>query len=112
VTVTGIQGNGADAGNYVIADPTTTTTADIMGGQASSFGIDNSTIAQLQSVVGPSAIETPYGVADNDAVGTFTGNQKKQHRPIERNIARTDFKSGLSLNVVNGGVKMPANEMP
>ncbi len=112
VTVTGIQGNGADAGNYVIADPTTTTTADIMGGQASSFGVGNDTIAQLQGVVGPSAIDTPYGVADPGTVGSFTGNQKKQHRPLERNRARTDFKSGLALSVVDGGVQMPANEMP
>ena len=112
VTVTGIQGNGADAGNYVIVDPTTTTTADIMGAQASAFGVDNGSLAQLESVLGPSAIATPYGVADQDVVGSFTGNQKKLHRPIERNRARTDFTSGLALKVVDGGVQMPVNALP
>ena len=112
VTVTGIAGSGADAGNYVVVDPTTTTTASITGAQASAFGVDNGSLAQLQGVLGPSAIATPYGVADQDVVGSFTGNQKKQHRPIERNRARTDFNSGLALKVVDGGVQMPVNALP
>ena len=111
VTVTGIAGSGADAANYVV-DPTTTTTANITGAQASAFGVDNGSLAQLQGVLGPSAIATPYGVADQDVVGSFTGNQKKQHRPIERNRARTDFNSGLALKVVDGGVQMPVNALP
>ena len=112
VTVTGIEGNGADAANYVIVDPTTTTTANIMGAQASAFGVDDGSLAQLQGVLGPSAIATPYGVADQDVVGSFTGNQKKLHRPIERNRARADFNSGLALKVVDGGVQMPVNALP
>jgi filamentous hemagglutinin family protein len=112
VTVTGIAASGADAGNYVVVDPTTTTTADITGAQASAFGVDNGSLAQLQGVLGPSAIATPYGVADQDVVGSFTGNQKKLHRPIERNRARTDFNSGLALKVVDGGVQMPVNALP
>jgi filamentous hemagglutinin family protein len=112
VTVTGIQANGADAANYVIADPTTTTTANITGGRPSSFGIDDGSLASLQYAVGPNAIETPYGVADEDTVGMFTGNQKKQHRPVERNRSRDDFTSGLALKVENGGVQMPRNQLP
>ena len=112
VTVTGIAGSGADASNYVVVDPTTTTTANITGAQASAFGVDDGSLAQLQGVLGPSAIATPYGVADQDVVGSFTGNQKKQHRPIERNRARTDFSSGLALKVVDGGVQMPVNALP
>jgi trimeric autotransporter adhesin len=112
VTVTGIAGSGADAANYVVLDPTTTTTANITGAQASAFGVDNGSLADLQGVLGPAAIATPYGVADQDAVGSFTGNQKKQHRPIERNRARTDFNSGLALRVVDGGVQMPVNALP
>jgi len=112
VTVTGIAGSGADAGNYVVVDPTTTTTANITGAQASAFGVDDGLLAQLQGAVGPSAIATPYGVADQDVVGSFTGNQKKEHRPNERNRARTDFNSGLALKVVDGGVQMPVNAMP
>jgi filamentous hemagglutinin family protein len=112
VTVTGITGSGADAGNYVVVDPTTTTTANITGAQASAFGVDDGLLAQLQGAVGPSAIATPYGVADQDVVGSFTGNQKKEHRPNERNRARTDFNSGLALKVVDGGVQMPVNALP
>jgi hypothetical protein len=112
VTVTGITGSGTDAGNYMIVDPTTTTTANITGAQASAFGVDNGSLAQLDAAVGPSAIATPYGVADDDSVGTFTGNQKKEHRPLERNRARNDFTSGLALKVVDGGVQMPVKALP
>jgi trimeric autotransporter adhesin len=107
VTVVGIAGSGADAGNYLIVDPTTTTTANITGGQASVYGIDNGTLANIDSVVGPSVLATPYGVADQDTVGSFTGNHKKLHRPVEPNRARGDFTSGLALKVVDGGLKMP-----
>jgi len=112
VTVTGIQLTGADAANYVVADPTTTTTANITGGRPSSFGIDDGSLAQLQDAVGPTAIDTPYGVADGDTVGMFTGNQKKEHRPLEKNRKRDDFTSGLALKVVDGGVQMPTNLLP
>ena len=112
VTVTGIQANGADAGNYVIADPTTTTTANITGGRPSSFGVADGTLASLQYAIGPTQIATPYGVAEQDTVGMFTGNQKKLHRPVERNRSRDDFTSGLALKVENGGVQMPGNLLP
>ena len=112
VTVTGIQANGADAANYVIADPTTTTTANITGGRASSFGIADGTLVSLQYAVGPTEIDTPYGVAEQDTVGMFTGNQKKEHRPLERNRSRDDFTSGLALKVEGGGVQMPRNLLP
>lgn len=112
VTVTGIQLTGADAANYVVADPTTTTTANITGGRASSFGVDDGVLAQLQYAVGPSAIDTPYGSAEEDTVGMFTGNQKKEHRPLEKNRKRDDFNSGLALKVVDGGVQMPTNLLP
>ncbi|WP_250624998.1 YDG domain-containing protein [Pinirhizobacter soli] len=112
VTVTGIQANGADAGNYVIADSTTTTTANITGGRPSSFGVADGTLASLQYAIGPTQIATPYGVAEQDTVGMFTGNQKKLHRPVERNRSRDDFTSGLALKVENGGVQMPGNLLP
>jgi len=112
VTVTGIQANGTDAGNYVIDDPTTTTTANITGGRSSSFGVADGTLASLQYAVDPTQIATPYGVAEQDTVGMFTGNQKKLHRPIERNRSRDDFTSGLSLKVEDGGVQMPKNLLP
>jgi hypothetical protein len=57
-------------------------------------------------------LATPYGVADMSAVGVFTGNQKKRHRPIERNVIRSDFHSGLPINVINGGVKLPDDASP
>jgi len=112
VTVIGIQANGTDAGNYVIDDPTTTTTANITGGRSSSFGVADGTLASLQYAVDPTQIATPYGVAEQDTVGMFTGNQKKLHRPIERNRSRDDFTSGLSLKVEDGGVQMPKNLLP
>ncbi|HEX7815042.1 YDG domain-containing protein [Dyella sp.] len=112
VIVSGLAANGGDAANYVIVDPTITTTADITGAQPSAFGVNTGAVTQMQDVLGPTQIATPYGVADQDTVGAFTGNQKKQHRPIERNRARDDFTSGLALKVVGGGVQMPVQALP
>ncbi|MGC1548643.1 MAG: YDG domain-containing protein, partial [Rhodanobacter sp.] len=112
VTVSGIAAFGADASNYVIADPLTTTTANITSEGFTGSGVQGSWIAQLQGGLQPLAIATPYGSADADAVGVFTGNQKRMHRPVERNRTRTDFRSGLSLQYQNGGVRLPSDASP
>ena len=112
VTVTGIEASGADAGNYVIAEPTVTTFASITGAQPSAFGVNTAALADLQGMVGPSEVATPYGVAEQGTVGVFTGNHKKQHRPLERHRERDDFTSGLALKVVDGGVHVPVRALP
>ncbi|HUB90560.1 MAG TPA: YDG domain-containing protein, partial [Dyella sp.] len=112
VTVSGITASGTDAGNYVIADPVTTTTANITSAGFDGTGVQGSWIAQLQGGLQPAAIATPYGSSDSDAVGVFTGNQQMKHKPIERNRARSDFRSGLSLQFQNGGVRLPSDASP
>jgi len=105
VTVTGIRAAGSDAGNYTLADNSTTTTADIISGA----GIQDTAVAVGYLELSPDAIATPYGVAPSDSPGQLTGNVKLLHRPVEPNRRREDFKSGLSLLIVDGGVRMPAN---
>jgi trimeric autotransporter adhesin len=112
VTVTGITATGADGGNYLILDPTTTTEANITNLGFVGSGVQSSWIAQLQYGMGPRPIATPYGSADMDAVGVFTGNQKLRHRPIERNRIRTDFHSGMPLQSEDGGVRLPTDASP
>ena len=112
VTVSGITATGADAADYLITDPITTTTADITGAGFSGSGVQGSWIAQLQGGLHPSPIATPYGLADMDTVGVYTGNQQLRHRPIERNRARVDFHSGLALQLQNGGVRLPSDALP
>jgi hypothetical protein len=112
VTVSGITASGADAGNYVIADPITTATANITSAGFEGTGVQGSWIAQLQGGLHPTTIATPYGSSDSDAVGVFTGNQQMKHKPVERNRARSDFRSGLSLQFQNGGVRLPADASP
>jgi trimeric autotransporter adhesin len=112
VTVSGITASGADAGNYLITDPVTTTTADITSAGFSSSGVQGSWIAQLQGGLQSTPIATPYGSTDMDTVGVYTGNQQLRHRPIERNRARVDFHSGLSLQLQNGGVHLPTDASP
>jgi hypothetical protein len=112
VTVSGITATGAEAANYLIADPVTTTTANITSAGFAGTGVQGSWIAQLQGGLQPAAIATPYGSSDANAVGTFTGNQKLRHRPVERNRARADFRTGLSLQFQNGGVRLPTDASP
>jgi hypothetical protein len=104
VTVTGIQLGGADAGNYVLAGDTATTTANITSGTS----IQDTAVAVAYLDLSPDAIATPYGVAPAETPGQLTGNKKLLHRPVEANKARSDFQSGLSLQIVDGGVRMPA----
>jgi hypothetical protein len=104
VTVSGIQVSGADARNYTLASNTATTTADITSGT----GIQDTAVAVGYLDLSPDDIATPYGVAPAESPGQLTGNKKLLHRPVERNVARADFQSGLSLQVVDGGVRMPA----
>jgi trimeric autotransporter adhesin len=112
VTVTGITATGPYASDYIITDPTTTTDANVTDLGSIGTGVDGSWLAQIQGALYPQSLATPYGVADMEAVGVFTGNQKKRHRPIERNVIRSDFRSGLPINVINGGVKLPADASP
>ena len=112
VTVTGVQLSGADAGNYLLASPTVYTHADITGALSSAFGISNGTLASLDSVLGPTELATPYGLAPQVTVGAFTGNKKRLHHPVERNVSRRDFTSGLALKVIDGGLRVPVQAMP
>jgi hypothetical protein len=112
VTVSGIAAVGADAANYLIVDPTTTTTANITSAGFNGSGVQGSWIAQLQAGLEPAAIATPYGSSDSDTVGVYTGNHQLKHRPIERNRAHSDFHPGLSLQFQNGGVRLPADASP
>lgn len=108
VSVTGIYATGVDAGNYAF-NTAAETTANI--NQSSSQGASAIVLAQIDSVLGPDVIATPYGVASNVTVGGFSGNHKKTRQPIEKNVQRADFVPGLSLQVVDGGVRLPADAM-
>ncbi|KJV36368.1 YDG domain-containing protein [Luteibacter yeojuensis] len=108
VLVTGLALGGADAGNYTLTSTTAMTQADITGARGPDFGIDQGVVAQAYAVTGRAVLPTPYGLADDDTVGIYTGNNKKWHRQVERNRSRDDFTSGMALKVVDGGVRMPA----
>ncbi|GLQ99726.1 YDG domain-containing protein [Dyella mobilis] len=112
VTVSGISLSGPNAGDYVVTDSITTTDADIIDVGYLNTGIQGSWLAQIDGALYPQVIATPYGTADMSAVGVFNGNQKKRHRPIERNVIRTDFHSGLPVSVQNGGVRLPTDASP
>ncbi|HVI57155.1 MAG TPA: YDG domain-containing protein [Luteibacter sp.] len=108
VSVDGIYATGADAGNYAF-NTSAQTTATIR--QSSSQGASAVALTQIESLLGPDLIATPYGVASNVTVGPFSGNNKKTRQPIEKNVQRADFVPGLSLQVVDGGVRLPADAM-
>ncbi|WP_284343841.1 YDG domain-containing protein [Dyella mobilis] len=112
VTVSGITASGADAGNYLIVDPTTTATANITSAGFAGTGVQGSWIAQMQAGLQSTPIATPYGSADMDTVGVYSGNHQLRHRPIERNRARTDFRSGLALKLQGSGVRLPTDASP
>ena len=112
VTVSGITDTGPYAGDYVITDPVATTDANVTGLGSLGTGVQGSWLAQIDGTLDQGTLATPYGVANMSAVGVFTGNQKKRHRPIERNVIRSDFRSGLPINVLNGGVKLPDDASP
>ncbi|WP_185754306.1 YDG domain-containing protein [Luteibacter sp. 9135] len=108
VTVDGIFATGADAGNYAF-NVTAETSANI--DQNTSQGASASALTQIDAVLQPDALATPYGVASNVTVGDYTGNHKKTRQPVEKNVGRSDFNSGLSLQVIGGGVRLPADVM-
>ena len=93
-------------------DPVTTTTANITSAGFDGSGVQGSWIAQLQAGLEPAAIATPYGSSDSDTVGVYTGNHQLRHRPVERNRARSDFRTGMSLQFQNGGVRLPSDASP
>ncbi|WP_238481067.1 YDG domain-containing protein [Dyella telluris] len=109
--------SGADAGNYVLVQPTDLT-ADItqpIGPPTPPLPdpFPLGYVAALQALATHSDIETPFGTARDNATGVYTGNQKQddQH-PMERNRIRSDFHPGLPLQVVDGGVRLPENKSP
>jgi len=58
-------------------------------------------------------IPTPYGVSQTGPSAQYTGNRKKTRaNPIEANVTLQNFRSGLNLQVVDGGVRMPADSDP
>jgi filamentous hemagglutinin family protein len=103
VTVSGISLTGPSAGNYIVMDDVATTTADI----TPSNGAQQTAVAVSYLELSPADIETPYGMAPSDSPGDLTSNRKKLHRSVERNERQHDFESGLALQVVDGGVRMP-----
>ncbi len=102
---TGMTIGGVDAGNYVLVQPAGLT-ADIV---APVTPVPPGALASTQALLGADAVSTPYGTASSTSEGNFAGNQKQEDRPVERNLTRTDFRSGLALTVLNGGVKLPTN---
>ncbi|WP_433706225.1 YDG domain-containing protein [Paraburkholderia sacchari] len=97
--------SGADAGNYVLQQPSGLT-ANIIAPESP---IPLGSIAYAQSTAGPQGVSTPYGTASDSDQGNYAGNQKQEEHPNERNVARSDFHPGLALTVLNGGVRMPTN---
>jgi len=108
VSVSDIGATGVDAGNYAF-NATADTVANI--NQNSSQGASATALTQIDAVLNPDAIATPYGVASNVTVGQYSGNHKKTRQPVEKNAQRADFVPGLSLQVVEGGVRAPADAM-
>ncbi|WP_158601891.1 YDG domain-containing protein [Pararobbsia silviterrae] len=97
--------SGADAGNYVLAQPSGLY-ADII---TPISPVPPGTIASVDAFAGPQDLETPYGTASDTARGNFTGNQMQEEVPNQRNVVRADFHPGMGLTVLDGGVRMPAD---
>jgi filamentous hemagglutinin family protein len=108
VSVSGIYATGPDAGNYAF-NVTADTTASI--NQNPAQGASGIAATQIDALLSPDMIATPYGASSNVTVGPFSGNHKKTRQPIEKNVQRADFVPGLSLQVVDGGVRLPADAM-
>ncbi|WP_285403302.1 YDG domain-containing protein [Luteibacter sp. ME-Dv--P-043b] len=108
VQVSDIAASGADGGNYAF-NTTTQTQASVH--QNASQGASATALTQIDAVLNPESIATPYGVASNVTVGQYSGNHKKTRQPVEKNVQRADFTPGLSLQVVEGGVRLPADAM-
>jgi len=83
-------------------------------------GVGNITPALIQSaqsgamafgytfLTSQSLIATPYGLAPISEAPNFTGNHKQIRRDsIEDNKMLSDFHSGLSLTILDGGVLLP-----
>ncbi len=103
VTVSGIGLTGPSARDYTLIDDVTITTADILP----SDGAQQTAVAVTYLELSPDAVATPYGMAPSDSPGELTSNRKMLHQSVERNEERRDFTPGLSLNVIDGGVRMP-----
>lgn len=108
VQVSDIAATGADGGNYVF---NTATQAQASIHQNASQGASATALTQIDAVLNPESIATPYGVASNVTVGQYSGNHKKTRQPVEKNVQRADFTPGLSLQVVEGGVRLPADAL-
>ncbi|AIF46698.1 hypothetical protein HY57_05185 [Dyella japonica A8] len=109
--------SGSDAGNYVLEQP-----AGLTANITQPIGPPTPPLphpfplgflAVLQSPFAHNDIETPYGTAPANAMGAVTGNQKQEaDHPLERNRIRSDFHAGLPLQVVDGGIRLPAERLP
>lgn len=108
--------SGDDAGNYVLVQPTGLTadiTQPLTPPSPPPDIVPPGLLAALQAPLAHNDIETPYGTARANATGAFTGNQKQEaDHPLERNRIRSDFHAGLPLQVVDGGVRLPADKSP
>jgi filamentous hemagglutinin family protein len=105
VTVSGITLTGPAAGNYTLTDDVATTTANI----TPSDGAQQTSVAVTYLELSPGAVVTPYGMAPSDSPGELTSNRRKMRQSVERNEQRRDFKPGLALQIVDGGVRMPSS---
>jgi hypothetical protein len=104
--------SGVDAGNYILLQPTDLT-ADITGAIAPPPFVPQGLFANVQALLDPSDVETPFGTASSSAEGGYIGNQKQEDmHPLERNRTRSDFHAGLPITVVDGGVKLPPSASP
>lgn len=108
VQVSDIAASGLDGGNYAF---NTATQAQASIHQNASQGASATALTQIDAVLNPESIATPYGVAANVTVGQYSGNHKKTRQPVEKNVQRADFTPGLSLQVVEGGVHLPVDAM-
>jgi trimeric autotransporter adhesin len=96
---------GADAGNYVLVQPSNLS-ADITAptlptASVPTAAVPTGVLASTQALIGANGVATPYGIAP-------IGNQEQDDTPGERNIARSGFRPGLALTVINGGVRLPS----
>jgi hypothetical protein len=104
--------SGIDAGNYILLQPADLT-ADITAAIEPPDVVPQGLFANVQALLDPSDVETPFGTASSSAQGGYIGNQKQEDmHPLERNRTRSDFHAGLPITVVDGGVKLPPSASP
>ncbi len=106
----GLSLSGSDAADYLIAGLYRPVTANITPAlvQSAQSGVMAFGYTFLTS---QSLMATPYGLAPISEAPNFTGNYKQiRHDPVENNKTLSDFHSGLSLTILDGGVLLPDQE--